>query len=65
MSFDSPNQAPGRTYARDVRAAFDMASAGPKKDAARAHLLAAERAELGRDEAWWILEIDRAARALS
>jgi hypothetical protein len=64
VSFDKIIQTPSEAFAKAAREAFDSAEDGPKKDAARGHLRAADIAEQGRNEAVWILEIDRAARAL-
>jgi hypothetical protein len=64
VSFDKIIQTPNEAFARAAREACENAEDGPKKEAARAHLRAADIAEQGRNEAVWILEVDRAARVL-
>ncbi|WP_209427876.1 hypothetical protein [Pararhodobacter sp. SW119] len=65
MSFDNAIHAVNQAFETDVRTALDRAEDCPKTEEARAHLRAARRAELGRNEADWMLGIERAARALT
>lgn len=48
-----------------VKAAWDKASAGPKKDAALKHYQAAEKAHTAKNDAEAIKELDLATRALA
>jgi len=64
LSLDTAMQSPNQAYAQAVREKFERAEEGPKKAAAREHLRAAQAAKLARNEADWILGIERAARAL-
>lgn len=49
---------------KTVKAAWDKAPAGPKKDAALRHYQAAEKAQLGKQDAECIRELDAATQAL-
>jgi hypothetical protein len=49
---------------RSVKAAWDKAPAGPKKDAALKHFQAAEKADTAHDDAAVNKELDAAAHAL-
>jgi hypothetical protein len=49
---------------KTVKAAWDKAPAGPKKDAALKHYQAAEKAHTAKDEAGCIKELDAATAAL-
>lgn len=50
---------------KTVKAAWDKAAAGPKKDAALKHYQAAEKAQTAKDDATCIKELDAATRALA
>ena len=49
---------------KTVKAAWDKAPTGPKKDAALKHYQAAEKAHTAKNDAECIKELDAAARAL-
>ena len=65
MSFNAPVHAANRTFAQTLLEAIEQVTDGPRKDRARAHLRAARIAELCRNEADWLLNLERAARALA
>ena len=48
-----------------VKAAWDKAPAGPKKDAAHKHYLAAEKANASKNEVECIRELESAKKSLS
>jgi hypothetical protein len=48
-----------------VKAAWDKAAAGPKKDAALKHYQAAEKAKTAKNDAECIRELDKAVHALA
>lgn len=50
---------------KTVKATWDKASAGPKKDAALKHYKAAEKAQTAKDDALCIRELDAAVHALA
>jgi hypothetical protein len=50
---------------KSVKAAWDAAPAGPKKDAALKHFRAAEKAEAAHDDAECNRELDAARKALA
>lgn len=50
---------------KTVKAAWDKASAGPKKDAALKHYQAAEKAQTAKNDAECIRELDAAVHALA
>lgn len=50
---------------KTVKAAWDKAPAGPKKDAALKHFQAAEKAQTAKNDAECIRELDAATRALA
>ena len=50
---------------KSVKAAWDKAPAGPKKDAALKHYQAAEKAQTAKNDAETIKELDAATHALA
>ena len=50
---------------KTVKAAWDKAPSGPKKDAALKHYQAAEKAQTGKNDAECIRELDAAVHALA
>lgn len=50
---------------KTVKAVWDKAAAGPKKDAALKHYQAAEKAQIAKNDAECIRELDAAAHALA
>jgi hypothetical protein len=50
---------------KSVKAAWDKAPAGPKKDAALKHYQAAEKAQTAKNDAECIRELDAATHALA
>jgi hypothetical protein len=50
---------------KTVKAAWDKAAAGPKKDAALKHYEAAQKAHAAKDDAKTMKELDAAAHALA
>lgn len=50
---------------KTVKAAWDLAPAGPKKDTALKHYQAAEKAQAAKHDAECIRELDAATRALA
>jgi len=50
---------------KTVKAAWDKAPAGPKKDAALKHYQAAEKAQTAKNDAECIRELDAAVHALA
>lgn len=50
---------------KTVKAAWDKASAGPKKDAALKHYQAAEKAQTAKNDSECIRELDAAVHALA
>ncbi|MCE6959893.1 hypothetical protein LAZ40_12765 [Cereibacter sphaeroides] len=50
---------------KSLKAAWDKAPAGPKKDAALRHYQAAEKARAARQDAGCIRELDAATQALA
>jgi len=50
---------------KSVKAAWDKAPAGPKKDAALKHYKAAEKAHMAKNDAETMKELDAAAHSLA
>lgn len=50
---------------RTVKAAWDKAAAGPKKDAALTHYQAAEKARTAKNDADCLKSLDKATQALA
>jgi hypothetical protein len=62
---DSSNMTNVSEKMRTVKAAWDKAPSGPKKDASLKHYQAAEEANRAKNNAECIKELDAATRALS
>ncbi len=65
MRFSNEIHTLNQVFARAVSEAIDRTDAGPKKEKARQHLCAANRAKQAGNEVNWILEVDRAFKALN
>jgi hypothetical protein len=65
MTPESTKQTNVADKMKTVKAAWDKAPSGPKKDAALKHYQAAEKAHTAKNEAEAIKELDLATRALA
>ena len=61
----TPEQPKTADKMKSVKAAWDKAPAGPKKDAALKHYRAAEKAHMAKNEAETNKELDAATHALA
>ncbi|KUO56015.1 MAG: hypothetical protein APF80_12300 [Alphaproteobacteria bacterium BRH_c36] len=65
MSTEQNKSAPAAEQMKTVKAAWDKAPAGPKKDIAFKHYQAAEKAQTAKNDAECVKECEAATRALA